>query len=192
MKLLRCLCIALLAATLLFAFCSCDGTLIEDPAQYGNYLKEKEFKKFATALLPEKLEDYFENVEYSCLLNYLDSGNEVFLRFDITDTDKYYAYKQSVLGENETTTFYYDENWEQFALFDEFSMDESSSNPGEVVLSYIKILKVLFCDKTQSVIYVAIHSPYSSPVYHSSRFVYFTKCGIPLCITEEYHSAFDE
>ncbi len=187
MKLLRCLCIALLATTLLFAFCSCDGTLIEDPAQYGNYLKEKEFKKFTTALLPEKLEDYFENVEYSCLLGQDDVANEVFLRFNITDTDKYYAYKQSVLGENETTPFYYEEGCEQYAIWDQFYEEPSDKY---FFISCVRILKVLFCDKTQTVTYIALYSPYTSPVLYPPDFSYFEKFGID--VAEGYHGAFAE
>ena len=193
MKCLRCLCTALLVMALLFSFCSCLGTRTEDPAKYGDYTRaynHKAFEEFTSKLLPEKLEEYFENVEYSCMLNQTGGEcHEVFLQFNITDAGTYFSYKQSVLGENETKPFYYDESCEQFALFDDFCKD-TGDTPDVIFLYEIEILKVLFCDETQTVTYFAIYSPNTSPVYRPSYFLYFEKFEID--VTEGYHSAFDE
>lgn len=164
-----------------------------DVSFYGDYseaVRQKEFEKFMGQLFPEKLEGYFENIEYSCVLNKSRADcNEVFLSFSIAERDDYISYKQSVLGDNTTVPFYYEEGCEQFAVFDCFHVETRDENE-RISISYVQILKVIFCDENQTVTYIAVYSPFSYPVQRTSQYFYFEKYEIN--IAEGYQGAFEE
>jgi hypothetical protein len=106
----------------------------------------------------------------------LDSASEVWLEFKIKDTNQYLTYKKTVLAENETTPFKYDTSFDEWALEDTIY----TGGDNEEYLELATMLKVLFHDESQTVIYIAllIEGPM---IYHSSEeFIYFERFSIDI------------
>ena len=147
-----------------------------DVSLYKVYPKfnSKDIATLADRLFPSELEEYYENVTYSFTLNHWGGGDEIWLEFHIADSDKYRSHKTETLEGNETKPFLYDPSFEEYAVEDTVY---SGGENGEYI-ELATVLKVLFQDETQTVIYCAylLQGPmlYSSP----SDYVYFTRFSI--------------
>ena len=166
----------------LYSCSSCENCL--DPYQtsditlYKDYPKlfTKEIAELTDRLFPDKIEDFFADPMYSFSLSKLDSASEVWLEFNIEDTEQYWTYKKTILLENEASPFKYD------VTFDEWALEDTIYTGGdnEEYLELATMLKVLFHDETQTVIYIAllIEGPM---IYHlPEEFIYFERFSIDI------------
>ena len=144
-----------------------------DVSLYRVYPKfnSKAIATLADRLFPSELEEYYENVTYYFTLNHWGGGDEIWLEFHIADPDEYRSHKTETLEGNETKPFHYDASFEEYAVEDTVY---SGGENGEYI-ELATVLKVLFQDETQTVIYCAylVQGPMLYSV--TSDYVYFTR-----------------
>ena len=147
-----------------------------DISLYKVYPKfnSKAIASLAEGLFPSELEEHYENVSYSFTLNRWGGGDEIWLEFHIADFDQYLAHKEGALAGNRTKPFRYDPSFEEYAVEDTVYCGGENREYIELAT----VLKVLFQDETQTVIYCAylLQGPmvYSNP----SDYVYFERFSI--------------
>ena len=175
----RCCSVLILIVFLLFSLNSCAKLYqTSDLSLYNAYPKfyEKNIAELTDLLFPNEIEDYFKNPIYSFRLDKLDGAFEEWLEFRIEDTDQYLKYKEDILLENKTEPFKYDASFEAWTLEDTIY----TGGDNEEYLELATILKVLFHDKSQTVIYIALRIE-GPMLYHSpAEFIYFQRFSIDI------------
>ena len=127
-------------------------TNVSDYGKYvGNY--DNDFpEEFINSFFPEKIEINFSDVKYSYRAQKGDTyAFEAYLEFQIEKESEFQSYVYEKIG-NSAMNFKYDSDFKEYVIFDEFQLngEESKSIRGA------KIGKILYSEKNQRIIYVAI------------------------------------
>lgn len=127
-------------------------TNVSDYGKYvGNY--DNDFpEEFINSFFPEKIEINFSDVKYSYKAQKGDTyAFEAYLEFQIENEAEFQSYISEKTG-NSAVKFKYDSDFKEYVIFDEFQLngEESKSIRGA------KIGKILYSEKDQRIIYVAI------------------------------------
>ena len=160
-----------------------------DASLYRVYPKgfDVEIVELANAVFPTEIEEHFENTSYSLSYDAWGGGSEMWLEFTIQDPGLYLAHKAEVLAGNETTPFRYDDSFEEYAIADKAYRE--TTDEGTHYLITTDILKVLFCDEKQTIIYVAVYFPVPTlKMYLPSDFIYFERFSIDVSELPSYYS----
>lgn len=140
-----------------------ETTNISDYGEYtGNY-DNKAVESFINSFFPEKIEPYFENINYSYKAQKGDTyAYEAYLEFTISDKEKYNDFIVNTTQNLNKQTFFYDTRYTEYVISDEFTplysneeMTEGISDSG-VSISYAKIGKILCLEEEQKVIFIAL------------------------------------
>ncbi len=154
-------CICMVLAVLFFAlmFPPAEWYIVTDVASYGiidgNSNNDKANELFS-AIFPAQIEDCFLDVTYSYKATNIDACDfEIYLEFEIEDTDKFQEYINGIAPAEEWTPFAYDESYLEYTYADwyetSFSKQYSSHH-----IECAGIAKVLIQPDEQRVITVAL------------------------------------
>lgn len=127
-------------------------TNVSDYGKYvGNY--DNDFpEEFINSFFPEKIDKNFSDVKYSYRAQKGDTyAFEAYLEFKIENKAEFQSYVSEKTG-NSAVKFKYNSDFKEYVVFDEFQLvgEESKSIRGA------KIGKILYSEKDQRIIYVAI------------------------------------
>lgn len=135
-------------------------TNISDYGKYvGNY--DNDFpEEFINSFFPEKIEENFSNVKYSYKAQKGDSyAFEAYLEFKIENESEFQAFIDEHVGKN-VSDFSYDTNFKEYVIADELGLivlDQKTSNAdGFYHIQCAKIGKILYSEKTQQIICIAL------------------------------------
>lgn len=151
-------------------------TDLNDYGKYeGNY-DNKSVKKFVTSFFPEEIDEDFTDVKYSYRARKGDSyAFEAYLEFIIEDASAFESYISDKTGGN-AVDFEYDSDFKEYVVSDNFELvdfdDESAC------ISYAKIGKILYSEKEQRIIYVALGVYDGGFAETDYLCVYFNRFGI--------------
>ncbi len=127
-------------------------TNISDYGMYvGNY--DNDFpEEFISSFFPEEIEENFFNVKYSYKAQKGDSyAFEAYLEFQIVNKEEFQSYISDKIG-NSAVNFKYDSDFKEYVLSDDFQLNDEGSKS----IRGAKIGKILYSEKDQRIIYVAI------------------------------------
>ena len=148
-----------------------------DLADYGKYVgnyDNKSANKFITSFFPDEISDDFQNVKYSYRAREGDAyAFEAYLEFQIEDETAFESYIAENIGDG-ATAFEYDPDYKEYVLADALWL-ASSDRKG---ISYAKIGKILYSEKEQRIIYVALAVFDGAGATADFLCVYFERFGI--------------
>lgn len=131
-------------------------TDLNDYGKYvGNY-NNKSVKEFVTSFFPEEIDKGFIDVEYSYRARKGDSyAFEAYLEFRIEDTSAFKTYIADKTGGN-AVDFEYDSDFKEYIISDNFELVDSDDGSASTSIGYARIGKILYSEKEQRIIYVAL------------------------------------
>lgn len=164
-----------------------------DPQDYGNYVGNHDNSAvvdFINSFFPQKIESDFANVRYSYRAQKNDTyAFETYLEFYIEDPSAFQSFITDNIGTN-TTEFPYAPEYRQYVVSDIFSLSspEKQNAANRYAISYAKIGKILYCEETQQIIYIAM-GVYDGGIAKTDFLnVYFNRFSIdPVEYHEQYH-----
>ena len=143
--------------------------------QYGTYTNPKYAPKgfsadsYITPIFPEKIEDFFLVQKYSYKYCIEPPMIEAFLEIVIEDEAIFQNYVNSLATGKTVTEFPYEEHFKQIV----FSEVAEFHHLGQI--GYTDIRKILFSDKTNTIIFSVIEMPYNEGPLKLENFSYFTR-----------------
>ena len=169
-----------------------------DPQDYGNYVGNHDNNSvvgFINSFFPQRIESDFVNVRYSYRAQKNDTyAFEAYLEFCIEDTSVFQSFIRDNIG-TATTQFSYAPEYKQYVVSDVFSLSspEKRNDSNRYSISYAKIGKILYCEETQQIVYIAL-GVYDGGVAKTDFLnVYFNRFGIdPIEYHEQYHNGATE
>lgn len=136
-------------------------TSIDDYGVYtGNY--DNEFpNEFITSFFPDKIELNFKDIAYSYRAQKSDTyAFEAYLEFTIEEENEFKAFVDTISNDMVSSEFSYDTNFTQYIVSDEFVPSfpdtEHETDLDSVSIRFAKIGKILYSDKDNRIIFVAI------------------------------------
>lgn len=153
-------------------------TDLNDYGKYvGNY-DNKSVKEFVTSFFPEEIEDDFTDVRYSYRARKGDPyAFEACLEFRIEDTSEFKTYIADKTGGN-AVDFEYDSDFKEYIISDNFELVDSDDGSASTSIGYARIGKILYSEKEQRIIYVAL-GVYDGGLADADYLcVYFNRFGI--------------
>ena len=153
-------------------------TDINDYGKYvGNY-DNKSVKEFVTSFFPEEIEDDFTDVRYSYRARKGDAyAFEAYLEFRIEDTSAFKTYIADKTGGN-AVDFEYDSDFKEYIISDNFELVDSDDGSASTSIGYARIGKILYSEKEQRIIYVALGVYDGGFADTDYLCVYFNRFGI--------------
>lgn len=161
----------LLNFMLVFQGCQTYRYKTTEIADYGVFrgcYDNETVKELVTAFFPEKIEDYFKNVQYSFIGMTPDQyAFEAYLEFQIPDQVKFLEYVEKIAPPEAFTTFPFDPDFSEYTISDSLDLgrcivddvQNSSSSLPELLpytIDYARIQKILVSTDDNRIIYVAI------------------------------------
>lgn len=135
----------------------------QDIADYGIITgtnNNEEIKRRMESYFPVSIEENFQNVKYVYHAeSFDDTAVEAYLEFTIEDEEEFDEYVKRLLQGRETTTFRYDESFQEYVLWDFlFASEDYDKNTQEVYWDILAgcVQKVLINEKENRLIYVLI------------------------------------
>jgi len=138
--------------------------ITEDVVNYGDITHNSKsgnnyVKTFVNSFFPERIEPYFENVQYQYKArSWCDYCCEVYLEFTISDRDAYLNFVEEATEGLTSTQFAYDNQFEDYIVYDALLVDENDyqTENGGYYLDAAKMGRILVCKDEQRIIYHAI------------------------------------
>lgn len=161
-----------------------------DVADYGKYIPNRYSGRMTeniNEVMPPKIEEFFKVQKYSYRMCHLPSAQEVYLEVVIEDEETYQTYVSELKMENQVRYFYYDASFLEIVLTQDL-VAITISEDGSPLAGYTVVQKIMFCDKTNTIIFVSLDIPWDDSVYLSpSKLYYFERFGIDVS-SGKYHS----
>lgn len=149
-----------------------------DLADYGKYVgnyDNKSAKKFITSFFPDEIKDEFKDVKYSYRAEKFDTyAFEAYLEFRIEDETAFKSYIAEKIGDG-ATAFEYDPDFKEYIVLDFYLL---SSFGNELTIDDAGIGKILYSEKDQRIIYVALAVYDGGATSADFLCVYFERFGI--------------
>ena len=147
-------------STFLFSSKQYITTELSDYGKYtGNY--DNEFpQEFITSFFPNTIENRFSDIKFEYRAQKKDTyAFEAYLEFRIEDPAEFQAFIDEHVGKN-VSDFFYDANFKEYVIADELGLIvldlETSKADGFYHIQHAKIGKILYSEKTQQIIYIAL------------------------------------
>lgn len=162
-------------------------------AEYGEYIPLK-YDGYMTEnideIMPSKIEEFFTVQKYSYRMCHDPAFQEVYLEVVIEDEALYRAYVSDIMAERDTNVFYYDSSFSEVVLTEDYVTVTMRGNPNErsSYVDYGTIQKIMFCDQTNTVIFLSLDVPDSYFATIPSDLYYFERFSIDIT-SGVYHGA---
>lgn len=163
-------------------------TSLEDYGTITGNGNNSRAKELFEQLFPAKIEDYFQDVQYSYTAYRIDSWDfEIYLEFTIENTEQFQAYVQTIAQAEEFRVFEYDAGWLECVYSEHYKLDSLNQSMSckdckeGISNHYIdsaQIAKILIHREEQRVICVAlgVHDGGGASCTYFTR--YFDRFGI--------------
>ena len=130
-----------------------------EPADYGTYIGNNDNdtpRGFICSFFPETIEEDFSCITYSYRAESFDTfGYEAYLEFTIEDSDTYHKYISQIGDAQVWQLFKWDDHYRECTISHEMSLHPRRED-GSYPIENARIGKILRCDETQTLIFVAI------------------------------------
>ena len=152
----------------------------------GGLWDQKEMIKCVKMMFPPKIEPYFADVRYH-LKAYDNWGSmlEAVLEFTIEDPVQFNGYISTLLGDRETTPFYFDNEWVEYVVADKLTCFGDIESGGVDICSF-QIAKVMINYKQQRVLFVVAVEYETGGLPKNDFNVYFSRFNIDVGQYEKY------
>lgn len=155
-----------------------EGYETTDINKYGELGEkgDREIREYHDAIMPEKIEEFFEVKKYSANWYEPLGYYEEYLEVVIESESKYQEYVEDLIEDKETMEFFYDENFIECFFKDWITLDDESEGSWDIYTAQIQ--KILFDDGTNTIIFVALARTSASGPVESNGFYYFSRFNI--------------
>ena len=162
-------------------------------AEYGEYISVKHdgyMTENIDEIMPSKIEDFFIVQKYSYRMCHDPAFQEVYLEVVIEDGAQYQAYVNELTHGKTLHSFWYDPSFSEVILTEDRATVTMRGNPDErsSYVDYAIIQKIMFCNQTNTIIFLSLDVPDTYFANPPSQFYYFERFGIDVS-SGKYHSA---
>lgn len=126
-------------------------------------------------VMPERIEPFFRVVRYSYRICHTPDMHEAYLEIVIEDEAQYDEYVSVITQGEALTEFSHDPSFRQYVIEEDISVSHFDDKH---LVTKSRVLKILVCDETNTVVFVSLDVPKSDMPLESEFFYYFERFNI--------------
>ena len=167
-----------------------EKTNIDEYGEYISVRRDGYMTENIDQIMPSKIEDFFIVQKYSYRMCHDPVFQEVYLEVVIEDEAQYQAYVNELTYGKTLHSFWYDPSFSEVTLTEDRATVTmlGSTDDTTAYIDYAIIQKIMFCNQTNTIIFLSLDVPDTYFANPASQFYYFERFGIDVS-SGKYFSA---